>query len=495
MFKRFLGARGGNFATVTAVASLPLILAAGVAVDYTRYLSAEKHLQDVADAAALAIAASDEKDESKLRALADSFVSGNYSDSRIHELSVASLDLSEDQVDLAVQGRLPTTFMGIVHYDWLDVRASSLAVRAVTGSVELALVLDNTESMTYDNKIGTLKIAASNLATELYRNKDADVRIALVPYAEQINIGTNNRTASWLSVPPNYSKTTTTSKEGYWHQPMKNTDQCKTWKEAGSRLVEKDGIWVTETWDRSCTAYVQVPNGDRVWIPPTTTTTTTNYKWYGCIGARVNNGKLVLNDESPNIKYPGYVWTSQKCLTEIVPLTSDERKIQTAITGMITSRSGYVPQTFIPNGMMWGINVLSSSEPYSEGLTYDPGNQRPRKVIVLMTDGLNTRRINLTGTLNTNYLDGGALIGDTNSANAAQRVQTNTDTTTLCNYAKTNNIEIFTVAFKVDDGAAKTMLQGCATDAEHYYDATDSAALLAAFSGIARSLSQVRLAR
>jgi hypothetical protein len=39
------------------------------------------------------------------------------------------------------------------------------------------------------------------------------------------------------------------------------------------------------------------------------------------------------------------------------------------------------------------------------------------------------------------------------------------------------------------------MLQGCATDAEHYYDASDPEALLAAFSGIAQSLSQVRLAR
>jgi hypothetical protein len=56
-------------------------------------------------------------------------------------------------------------------------------------------------------------------------------------------------------------------------------------------------------------------------------------------------------------------------------------------------------------------------------------------------------------------------------------------------------IEIFTVAFKVDDAAARTMLQGCATDAQHYYDASDPEALLVAFAGIAQSLRQVRLAR
>ena len=42
---------------------------------------------------------------------------------------------------------------------------------------------------------------------------------------------------------------------------------------------------------------------------------------------------------------------------------------------------------------------------------------------------------------------------------------------------------------------AKAMLEGCASDASHYYDASDPEKLLAAFSGIAQSLSQVRLAR
>src|SRR5690606_36189031 len=113
--------------------------------------------------------------------------------------------------------------------------------------------------------------------------------------------------------------------------------------------------------------------------------------------------------------------------------------------------------------MMWGINVLSKSERFNEGLDYDAGNSKPRKVIVLMTDGLNTRRVNITGTLNFDYLKGGALLGDTNTANATQRASTNVDTTALCDYAKSKNIEISSVAFMVDDAAAKTMLQDCAT--------------------------------
>lgn len=499
--EKFGRSRSGNFAVMTGMATIPLLLGAGLAIDYSRYLAADRHLQEVADSVSLALAGATDRDETKMREQAQRFVDSNIDPSRVDAAQIATLTITEDDIDVDLTGTIKTTFMSLAGYHTLNVEADSLAMRAVTGSVEVALVLDNTESMNYDDKIGTLKTAAGNLVKELFKNKDANVQIALVPYAEQINVGTSNRNASWVSVPADYDNvvtTTTPAKEGYWYQPMKNTSECKTWKEAGSKQVEKDGVWVTETWPRSCTAYVQVPNGPEKWVAPVpekTTTTTTKYRWFGCVGSRVNNKKLVLDDKSPTIKYPGYVTTSQKCLTEILPLTSKESTVQAAVTGMITSRSGYVPQTYIPGGMMWGINVLSKTAPYDQGKDYDPANTDPRKVIVLMTDGLNTRRVNVTGTLNMDYMNGGALIGDTNSANAAQRTATNTDTTTLCNYAKANNIEIFTVAFKVDDGDAKTMLQGCATDAEHYYDASDPEKLLAAFSGIARSLSVVRLAR
>lgn len=495
MLRNFRDDRSGNFGMMMAVLSVPLLLGAGLAVDYSMMSNAHQQLQNIADSAVLAVASARDDNETRMRDLANKYIAANNLSQDIRDLKVVRFDLKKDSVEIALTGKLKPYFMGLINMNELDVGTSALAIRGVTGSVEVALVLDNTDSMNQDNKIGTLKTAAGNLVKELFSNEEADVRVALVPYAEQINVGTANRKAAWLSVPEDYSKTTSTTTDGYWHQPMKNTNVCKTWKEAGSRQVEKDGVWFTETWPRSCSAYEQVPNGPQQWIPPKTTTTTTTYKWFGCVGSRVVSKKLVLDDKSPAVKYPGYVTDKQKCLTEIVPLTDNENRIQTAVSGMITSRSGYTPQTFIPGGMMWGINVLSKSEPYAEGLDYDPANMKPRKVIVLMTDGLNTRRVNLTGTLNLDFLLGGALLGDTNSANAAQRVQTNTDTITLCNYAKANGVEIFTVAFRVDDGDAKTMLERCASDSAHYYDASDPDALLAAFGGIGASLTQVRLAR
>src|SRR5690606_17327554 len=92
----------------------------------------------------------------------------------------------------------------------MDTSASALAVRAVTGSVEVALVLDNTFSMSKTDakgvtKLASLKTAANALVSELMQESKADVRIGLVPYADYINIGTKYRKESWLSVPADYT--------------------------------------------------------------------------------------------------------------------------------------------------------------------------------------------------------------------------------------------------------------------------------------------------
>ena len=53
-------------------------------------------------------------------------------------------------------------------------------------------------------------------------------------------------------------------------------------------------------------------------------------------------------------------------------------------------------------------------------------------------------------------------------------------------------IEVFTVGFQVN-ATAKTFLKNCATDADHYYDATTGDALKAAFRDIALKISTLRL--
>ena len=56
MFLRFLRNIGGNFAIAFSLLTVPLMGAAGLVVDYSSMHFAKSHLQDVADAAALAAA-------------------------------------------------------------------------------------------------------------------------------------------------------------------------------------------------------------------------------------------------------------------------------------------------------------------------------------------------------------------------------------------------------------------------------------------------------
>ncbi len=169
-------------------------------------------------------------------------------------------------------------------------------------------------------------------------------------------------------------------------------------------------------------------------------------------------------------------------MAPIVELTNNRLSLLNAIDAMVFTRPSYKPQTYIPGGLVWGFATLDPTEPFIGAAAYDASNQKPRKVAVLMTDGENTLKWNSNGTHST--------------ANAAQVLTTNSDTTTICTNMKTAGIEIFTIAFMVEDETSRTMLEGCASNPDtHYFDASDSADLLAAFSGISDSLRVVRLAR
>lgn len=500
MLGKFIRSRSGNFAILSGLAIVPLCLAAGVAIDYSRHLSAQKHLQEMVDATSLSLASSREKDQTKLERLATDFLTGNQNVNRVHNVRLDALKSTNDDVDISVSGSIPTTFMALAGYERLDVRASALAERAVNGRVEVALVLDNTDSMSLTvsgtTRIAALKTAANKLVDELLRENDGAVRIGLVPYGEYVNVGTTNRNATWLSVAADYSKVVVSD-------PV--PEKCDWVTETSERTNQRhpnydcsysrDGTWTPKTCQ-----------GD--WIYKTVkhepkwqckegragSQRVDEYKWFGCVTSRRHDhptlGPNRLHDGNPSVKYTGMVERSQRCLTPIVPLTSNKAELKNAIDGMITKIGNHVPVTYIPAGIVWGWNILSPSAPFAEGAAYDPANQRPRKVAVIMTDGANTMRFNPNNGQHV-ALKLGKNIDDNSDV-----LKANYETNTLCSNMKNQGIEIFTVAFMVESAKSKETLETCATDrSTHYFDASDSDELLTAFENIGNSLRVVRLAR
>jgi len=474
---------------ILATLLFPLFLAVGLSVDYTRYLAAESHLQELADIASVTLAGSDEEDDEKLRQMADDFLAANVGISIFDAVEIVNLTTEDDQIDIDLKSTIDTYFMGLANIDTLDARASALAERAVTGSVEVALVLDNTYSMAELNasgvtKLASLKTAANALVTQLMSNSGADVKIGLVPYADYVNVGTAYRNEPWLSVPADYTNPAV-AKSGCTTKSTEVLGACTANAPSYDCSTYVDGVKKPKTCTGACTA--RKPS---TWQNRETCTTpaksAVNYKWYGCIGSR-KTGTYRLDDTVPTVTYPGYLDTSQKCLKPIVTLSTDKVALKTAIDGMVFNIGSYEPFTYIPAGLIWGINVLSPTAPLTEAAAYDPANKTPRKALILMTDGENTRRFQSS--------DGKHVAFSSGATGVTQLGTVNTETLSLCTYAKDNNIEVYSVAFMVDDPAAKTMLETCATDSDHYFDASDPDKLLAAFSGIAQSLSQVRLAR
>jgi Mg-chelatase subunit ChlD len=184
-----------------------------------------------------------------------------------------------------------------------------------------------------------------------------------------------------------------------------------------------------------------------------------------------------VSDSDPTRRYPGYL--NMTCGSVMTPLTSNMTTVKNAINAL--SASG---ETYIPSGLAWGFNALSSPIPLTEAAPYGANgeNSNPRKALVLMTDGRNTQRMNH-----------GNGRHDVNAASNA--TEPNNYTKELCTNIKAKNIDVYTVAFEVTDNTIKKILEDCASSPAHYFDASNPAQLTKAFAEISFSLRSLFIAR
>lgn len=83
------------------------------------------------------------------------------------------------------------------------------------------------------------------------------------------------------------------------------------------------------------------------------------------------------------------------------------------------------------------------------------------------------------------FLTDGEMTGNSNSWNPA----IDSNVRDKCTQIKSDNIEIFTVAFNAPE-KGKLLLDFCATDSNHYFEATDAASLVAAFTSIGKTTTK-----
>lgn len=200
------------------------------------------------------------------------------------------------------------------------------------------------------------------------------------------------------------------------------------------------------------------PKVQHCWTP------TNNRVWRGCVGSR--NTPWNERAQFSGKKIPGLM--NARCNEEILPLTTQMADVKTKINSL--SANG---NTYIPSGLSWGWRTLDTNMPLTEA--QGPYAANTDKVLVLMTDGANTK------SKNGDWHEGGSV----NNAN-------NT-TKNLCNNIKSSDIQIYTIAYEITDTTTKNLMRNCASKSSMYFDASNAAQLTEAFDTIGSSLIKLRL--
>jgi len=450
----------GGVALVFALTFIVVVVAALAQIDIARAFIARGVLQDALDASTLAAARSDSQKSEDIEALGDKFIAVHLGERPGLKLTGSEFLLSGDKVLARATAEVTPYFLdAIMGGGGMKVSAESDVLRGVSQPVELALVLDTTGSMS-GAKLSSLKAAAKKMVEGLMES-EGHVKVAVIPFGQYVNVGVSRRNAAWMNVPSDYSQTETPS---CWTQTTAQT--CSYEKYACVKY--NDGVPYKSTCSKAVNCTTKSINPPIKHCPAPYTS---NFKFYGCVGSPTYPKNV--QDSDPYRKYPGFL--NLTCGSEMTVLTDKRQKALSAIAAL--SASG---QTYIPSGLAWGFNALSPQAPLEESAAYDKAgpNRKPRKVLVLMTDGANTKTMQSNG-----RHDGG------------QGAQANSYTAELCNNIKAEAIEIFTVAFEITDATVQGLMKTCASDAANYFDATNSAALDSAFQTIAAAIRDLRIAR
>ena len=456
MLRKFLKNKNGNVAMMFALVIGPMILAAGVSVDVLRMNQGKQVIKAATDAATMAAAraASDNPDisEDELRRIAINAYETIVEDAP--NITTVSTDFSsqDGSYGLEAVATIKTSFLSIAGHDTLNVGKTSVANLQTTGALELVMVLDTTGSM-YGQKLIDLKAAAQSLVDELLQGGATNVNISVVPFAEYVNVGIANRGQPWLEVEDDYTSSATSCVTTYPNQVITNCNSQTT-------------ICISDAVSTRCeTSSCSITQG----APVEVCTDSVDYEWHGCVGSRSYPDNI--NDEDYTTRIPGIMNT--ECTTPITALTND----QTILSNAINDLEAY-GNTYIPGGLAWGWRALSEGAPFDEGrslssLRSDDGE----KVIVLMTDGMNT------------------LVPTYPEHEVGSASEANDITEELCDKIKDEEIQIYTIAFQVNDTSTQDMLQRCASDEKNYFEPENADALAQSFQGIAAQAAPIFYSR
>ncbi|MDB5446097.1 MAG: hypothetical protein JWQ97_1414, partial [Phenylobacterium sp.] len=218
-------------------------------------------------------------------------------------------------------------------------------------------------------------------------------------------------------------------------------------------------------------------------------------------------GSITKYTNSPKVTLDSNSGPNAGCtLQALQRLTTDFTSLKSAISSMVAGGD-----TNIPMGLVWGWHTLSPGTPFADGVAYL--TPKHKKIVVLMTDGENTmtpnNSNNSTSTTNNSFYSGngyiwqgrviqadGTPLTDVTSSIATRTAAMDDRLQKLCSNMKAPGVgvEIYAIGVGVTS-SSKTLLQACASGADHYFDVTTGTDLNATFQNIANQIAQLHLSK
>lgn len=295
----------GNVLVMFGFALVPVIGLTGATIDYSRATSARQVLNAAVDSAALMAARDASKlSDTEVRSRIDKWITSNLHGDSAKGFTGATTVIDRTARTIAIEAQLSidTSLTRVIGHDALTIKSKSHSTWG-TNTIELALALDNTGSMSSSGKMTALKTASLNLIDIM---KDAtiatdQIKISVVPFATQVKISTGFKDETWLR----------------W-------DQTK-----GSGPSKQ---------------------------------TISKSNWTGCVSDRdqpndVRDNETIVTNAA---LYPAD-FCAQSTLAPILPLTADWTALKNAINAMTP-----VGNTNVTIGAIWGMATLTPGVPFTE---------------------------------------------------------------------------------------------------------------------------------
>ena len=522
--RSFIKNETGVIAVIFALASIPIILSIGAAIDFARVYVAKAQLGEALDKAALAVAVSRNASDTQIEAIFQGYFEANFGSNEIATAASLTRNQTDSQITLTATATIQTLFLGISpvgDFDEITITGTSTVIIETTG-LEVAMVLDNTGSMQFGSpaRIDSLRLAATDLVDILFGNETNpdNLTIALVPFVATVNIGQENDALVQFPDPDNIYPPTV---DAQWKGCVEARDAPNDVEDIFIEGDTVQGEWAPYYWENEPTF--------RLSDFSVNTTVCENTWWLEGVGPVLPREEQPgptgrsgdpLSDFDTHPNAPGFFINldiepkatdgpNKACPDPLIPLTNDKQTLLTAIDQMQPWEGN---GTMAHLGAAWGWRVLSPDAPFQEGLPYTTENNN--KAIIILSDGENlvSQATNFISAcsqgqgsftaVNSRYDSHYTAYGYTSqgrlgidTATVAINGELDSRFAQVCENIKQEEIVIYTITFDLDDEDTQELFRQCATDPDKYFNSPDGDTLRSSFQAIGAELSNLRIAQ